>query len=115
MSTTNLRSPEPSPCSDHAALNMNGLVELLAGHTASDNGKPSQVSISDGHAEERSEKAMVWLLNYMAKAWTLLTAEGSPIRPGDQQKLPEQKPTDQKPPENQLVLFARPTSADGES
>ena len=40
---------------------------------------------------------MVWLLSYMAKAWTLLAAIGSTVCSGDQE-LPEQKSTDQKSP-----------------
>ena len=42
LSTIHLRSSEPPPCFDHTALDINGLVELFAGHTISDNGKPSQ-------------------------------------------------------------------------
>ena len=97
LSTIHLRSSEPPPYSDHTTLNIKGLVELFVGHTISDDGKPSQEFIFDSHAEERSEKAMAWLLSYMAKAWTLLAATGSLVCSGDQELL-EQKSTDQKSP-----------------
>ncbi|KAG9023096.1 hypothetical protein FRB95_013563, partial [Tulasnella sp. JGI-2019a] len=90
LSTSHLRSSEPPPCSDHAALDINGLVELFTGHVISGNGKPSKEFIFDNHAEERSEKAMTWLLCYMAKAWTQLGAPGLPTNSGDQD-LSEQK------------------------
>ncbi|KAJ2898906.1 hypothetical protein MKZ38_003590 [Zalerion maritima] len=72
LSTGHLR------CSDPAALDINGLVELFAGHTLSDNGRPSKEFVFDDHAEERSEKAMNWLLSYVAKAWTKSTEQRSP-------------------------------------
>ncbi|KAK5264116.1 hypothetical protein LTR96_010624 [Exophiala xenobiotica] len=87
----------PPPSFDHAALDINGSVELFAGHTLSDNGKPSKEFIFDDHAKERSDKAITWLLSYMAKAWTCLAAPGSPTSSRDH-NLPEQKPIEQKSP-----------------
>jgi hypothetical protein len=97
LSTSHLRNSESPPSSDHAALDINGLVELFASHTISDNGKPSKEFIFDDHAEECSEKAMTWLLSCMAQAWTLVAALGSPTSSRDH-KLPEQKPIEQKSP-----------------
>lgn len=45
---------------------------LVAGHSASDIGKPAEELVFDSRAEEQSEKAMTLLLNYAAKARTLL-------------------------------------------
>ncbi|GAB1311996.1 hypothetical protein MFIFM68171_02206 [Madurella fahalii] len=92
LPTTHLRSSTPPPCSDHATLDINGLVALFTGHSISDIGKPAKERVFDEGAEQRSEKAMAWLLSYTAKAWTLLSAAGSPA-PEMIEEKPSTRPT----------------------
>lgn len=94
LSTSHLRSSAPPPCSHHAALGIDCLVALFTGHTISDIGKPAKEFVFDDGAEERSEKALSWLLCYMVKAWTLLDAPGSPFPASNQQmmEMAEEKP-----------------------
>ncbi|CUS11816.1 unnamed protein product [Tuber aestivum] len=113
LSTSHLQSSEPPPSSDHVALHMDGLMDLLAGHASSDNGNhPSQEFIFDDHAEERSEKAMDWLLNYMSKAWSLLAAPCSSPTASENQESPGRKKNHQRSP---LASRAGPTSSGGET
>jgi hypothetical protein len=89
---THLRSSTLPPCSDHAVLDINSLVALFTGHSISNIGKPAKELVFAEGAEERSEKAIAWLLSYTAKAWTLLSAAGSPA-PEMTEEKPATRPT----------------------
>lgn len=61
LSTSYLRSSALTPCSYHAALDIDGLIALFTGYTISDIGKPAKEFVFDDGAEERLEKAMSFL------------------------------------------------------
>lgn len=75
QSTDDLResSRPPNPKSDHASLDVASLMELWTGERGFGNRSGnSEPLIFDFEAESRSEMAMVWLLRYVQRAWTLL-------------------------------------------
>lgn len=60
--------------SDHAKLDIGGLMQLWTGEAGFGNRDgTSEELVFDVEAEDRSEEAMVWLLRYVNKEWSLLT------------------------------------------
>lgn len=68
------RSRPSKRCSDHALLDVGGLMQFWTGRRGFGNRSgSSEELVFDYQAKSRSEKAMVWLVRYAARAWSLLT------------------------------------------
>ncbi|KAI0337092.1 hypothetical protein BDW22DRAFT_1384197 [Trametopsis cervina] len=58
---------------DHAVLDVGGLMTLWTGEAGFGRTSTSEELVFDDKAEDRSGKAMTWLLHYAAQDWTPLT------------------------------------------
>ncbi|TAQ87952.1 hypothetical protein B7494_g3716 [Chlorociboria aeruginascens] len=90
LSTSHLRSSLSPKHQDHALLEVGGLMLLWTCQSGFGNLQVgSEEFVFDYHAEERSQRAMEWLLLYMVGAWTLLV---HPVPDSTEDEVPKPTP-----------------------